>query len=250
LANEADVLISPQLIHGRTYVFASWQPPVSGGTRLGLTAAFLAVTAVSFALPPDMQVIANFRTIYSVLYVTPLRWDLLPVFQYLLPLANLPLLVAARLPQIWANYRASSTGQLSAVTLLLSFAGALARIFTTIEQVCFGMNVYKLYVASYTSCRQIGWDLALLSTYLVGAALSGILIAQVLKIGIAVTFMPNFAGLLCQIFFYKLFPVQPVATDAGKQQAAPRGAEASRDTGATDAAPGSAPRRRKPLKAD
>jgi mannose-P-dolichol utilization defect protein 1 len=60
---------------------------------------------------------------------------------------------------MWANFKQKSTGQLSFISLFLSFAGGLARIFTTIHE--------------------IGWDMALLSTYLVGAATTGILLLQV-----------------------------------------------------------------------
>ena len=74
-------------------------------------------------------------------------------------MSNLPLLAASRLPQIWQNYMQKSTGQLSFISLFLSFGGGLARIFTTIHE--------------------IGWDMALLSTYLVGAVTTGILLLQV-----------------------------------------------------------------------
>lgn len=48
-----DNRLTCDMVHGCRHIS---QPPVSGGTRLGLVAAFLAVAAVSFSLPQDMQV--------------------------------------------------------------------------------------------------------------------------------------------------------------------------------------------------
>ncbi|KAI8818976.1 uncharacterized protein EV422DRAFT_536138 [Fimicolochytrium jonesii] len=42
---------------------------------------------------------------------------------------------ASKLPQIWNNWRAKSTGQLSAITTFLTFAGSAARVFTTLQEV-------------------------------------------------------------------------------------------------------------------
>lgn len=49
----------------------------------------------------------------------------------LLQLATLPLSVLSKLPQIRQNYRARSTGQLSAFAVFSQVAGCLARLFTT-----------------------------------------------------------------------------------------------------------------------
>lgn len=43
-------------------------------------------------------------------------------------------LLAARLPQVYANWAAGSTGQLSLVTTALMVAGGLVRIFTTMQE--------------------------------------------------------------------------------------------------------------------
>jgi len=48
---------------------------------------------------------------------------------------NIPIFIAARIPQIWANYSAKSTGQLAFATWLLNFVGASVRVFTTIQEV-------------------------------------------------------------------------------------------------------------------
>lgn len=52
----------------------------------------------------------------------------------LLQQVSIPLFIACRLPQIWQNWRAKSTGQLSVVTVLLQLFGSLGRIFTTIQE--------------------------------------------------------------------------------------------------------------------
>ncbi|XP_043246712.1 mannose-P-dolichol utilization defect 1 protein homolog [Amphibalanus amphitrite] len=48
--------------------------------------------------------------------------------------ANVPIIVAAKLIQVVTNYRAGSTGQLSAITVMLLFLGSLARIFTSVQE--------------------------------------------------------------------------------------------------------------------
>jgi len=50
--------------------------------------------------------------------------------------------------QIFANYRNGSTGQLSAVTVMLLFVGALARIFTSIQETG-DATVIATYVVSF-----------------------------------------------------------------------------------------------------
>jgi mannose-P-dolichol utilization defect protein 1 len=41
--------------------------------------------------------------------------------------ATIPVGLASKVPQIWSNWKAKSTGQLSAATVFLFFAGSLAR---------------------------------------------------------------------------------------------------------------------------
>ena len=51
--------------------------------------------------------------------------------------------------QIMANYRNGSTGQLSAITLTLLFLGALARIFTSIQETG-DVTVITTYIVTFT----------------------------------------------------------------------------------------------------
>ncbi len=69
------------------------------------------------------------------------------------------IMLAARLPQIVANAKAKSTGQLSLVTYAANFCGACARIFTSATE---------------------GGGAALVRSYALSAALNGTLVAQIL----------------------------------------------------------------------
>jgi hypothetical protein len=53
----------------------------------------------------------------------------------LLPLANTPILLGSRIPQIYKNYIDNSTGTLSLVSTLLTCVGSMVRVFTTITDV-------------------------------------------------------------------------------------------------------------------
>lgn len=48
---------------------------------------------------------------------------------------TIPIFAAAKLPQIYSNYKLQSTGQLSVITCTLNFFGSLARVFTTVQEV-------------------------------------------------------------------------------------------------------------------
>jgi len=52
-----------------------------------------------------------------------------------LQMLTVPLSVLSKLPQISQNYKAQSTGQLSAIAVLSQIAGCAARLFTTITEV-------------------------------------------------------------------------------------------------------------------
>ncbi|MGH0192624.1 UNVERIFIED_CONTAM: hypothetical protein FKN15_008105 [Acipenser sinensis] len=47
---------------------------------------------------------------------------------------NMPAVVISRLIQAGTNFRNGHTGQLSAITVFLLFAGSLARIFTSVQE--------------------------------------------------------------------------------------------------------------------
>ncbi|EGT60521.1 hypothetical protein CAEBREN_00817 [Caenorhabditis brenneri] len=47
--------------------------------------------------------------------------------------AGIPIVVTSKLLQIFQNYRAQSTGQLSLISVFLQFAGTVARVFTSVQ---------------------------------------------------------------------------------------------------------------------
>jgi len=69
---------------------------------------------------------------------------------YLFQTALIPLIVTAKMIQATANYKAGSTGQLSAVTIFMQTGGAVARIFTSMQETGDVMLVL-IYVASSLS---------------------------------------------------------------------------------------------------
>jgi len=75
---------------------------------------------------------------------------------------NAPLTVISRLPQIYTNYKNRSTGALSGITYFLQFAGAIARVFTTLHQT---------------------GDVISLIGYSVAAFLNGVIFSQILIFG-------------------------------------------------------------------
>ncbi|XP_078393691.1 mannose-P-dolichol utilization defect 1b [Cetorhinus maximus] len=72
---------------------------------------------------------------------------------------NMPAVIVSRLIQILTNYRNGHTGQLSALTVFLLFAGSLARIFTSVQET---------------------GDRLMILTYIVASSFNGVIAAQVL----------------------------------------------------------------------
>ncbi|XP_064639385.1 mannose-P-dolichol utilization defect 1 protein-like [Lineus longissimus] len=77
----------------------------------------------------------------------------------LLQAGNVPVIVVSKLIQAFQNFQQGSTGQLSAITLMLLFLGAFARIFTSIQET---------------------GDTLIILTYVVATTCNGILVAQLL----------------------------------------------------------------------
>jgi mannose-P-dolichol utilization defect protein 1 len=69
---------------------------------------------------------------------------------------------ASKIPQIISNFRNKSTGALSLITFLLNFGGSMARVFTTMKELD---------------------DNVVLMGYVIGAALNGIILLQILFYG-------------------------------------------------------------------
>lgn len=66
-------------------------------------------------------------------------------FQETMFLVTLPIGAAARIPQIWVNFKNGHTGQMAFMSLFMSWAGCSARIFTSLAEV----GVPKLVLYSF-----------------------------------------------------------------------------------------------------
>mmetsp|Transcript_7467 Transcript_7467/g.7905 ORF Transcript_7467/g.7905 Transcript_7467/m.7905 type:complete len:188 (-) Transcript_7467:168-731(-) len=108
------------------------KPKPSTGHILLISGVFGLVGALSFNIPPHLR--------------------------YILPLTTPPLVVISRFSQVYVNYQNKSTGTLSPITTLLALAGAVARFFTTVQQV--------------------GWDWGLLSGIIATLSITSILALQ------------------------------------------------------------------------
>ncbi|KAI8896194.1 hypothetical protein BC833DRAFT_598560 [Globomyces pollinis-pini] len=75
-----------------------------------------------------------------------------------LQLATIFISVGSKLPQIYNNFTAKSTGQLSIITTFLQFAGTVARIGTTLQEVP---------------------DAKLIAGYVAASVLNGLILAQI-----------------------------------------------------------------------
>lgn len=67
-------------------------------------------------------------------------------FLWTLQTCNIPIVVSGKLVQAWTNLKNGHTGQLSAITVFMLFAGSAARIFTSIQETG-DMVVILTYIA-------------------------------------------------------------------------------------------------------
>ncbi|KAL3281530.1 hypothetical protein HHI36_004738 [Cryptolaemus montrouzieri] len=101
--------------------------------------AFLAIQTVAIGfllLYYDVSVLKAFAYLITYLiFVVILVSGLVSIdVLWTLQGINIPLLLAGRIIQVYANYCNGNTGQLSAVTYALLFLGSLARIFTSVQE--------------------------------------------------------------------------------------------------------------------
>lgn len=67
--------------------------------------------------------------------------------------SNVPAIIISRLIQAWSNFCNGHTGQLSAVSVFLLFAGSLARIFTSLQET--GDSLMALTYVISSTCNGI-----------------------------------------------------------------------------------------------
>ncbi|CAK1549677.1 unnamed protein product [Leptosia nina] len=110
------------------FPFSAW----GEGTFLALQTAIIAALVLHYGGSPMQAGI--FLSAYPAL-VSTLVSGFTPVnVLWNMQAVNVPIIVVAKAIQVITNYRNGSTGQLSAVTCFLLFAGSVARIFTSIQE--------------------------------------------------------------------------------------------------------------------
>ncbi|KAF5394503.1 Mannose-P-dolichol utilization defect 1 [Paragonimus heterotremus] len=107
------------------------------------------------AIALEVSQIAGFA--FVALYGAALAMTLSPIIPmsvlYTLQTLNVPIMLSSKFLQIMVNWRNGSTGQLSAITLLLFALGSTARIFTSIQET--GDNLIILTYILSTLCNYI-----------------------------------------------------------------------------------------------
>ncbi|KAJ8683625.1 hypothetical protein QAD02_019417 [Eretmocerus hayati] len=110
------------------FPFSSWGDAVFLGVQT-VTMAFLVIYYLQGLAKATAFLAAYTAVVAAVLMrLTPLR--VLWFGQAL----NIPVILVGRLMQAYTNYSNGNTGQLSAVTIFMVLFGALARIFTSIQE--------------------------------------------------------------------------------------------------------------------
>lgn len=125
----------------RGFPFNSWGDTFFVGVQTLIIAALVLVYSGKFA-QAFLYVISVLLVCFTLMSgITPLNvlWTLTSI--------NILIVVVGKLVQVRTNYLNGHTGQLSAATLILLFAGSSARIFTSIQETGDPITIIT-YVAS------------------------------------------------------------------------------------------------------
>ncbi|XP_030383933.1 mannose-P-dolichol utilization defect 1 protein homolog [Scaptodrosophila lebanonensis] len=127
------------------YPFSAW----GDNTFLALQTVAIAALVLLYSGRKSLA-IAFIGAYASLLYIlnsglTPMK--VLLTIQSL----NIPILLVGKLSQALTNYRNGSTGQLSAATVIMLFAGSLARIFTSIQETGDQMMIITFCASSFAN---------------------------------------------------------------------------------------------------
>lgn len=119
------------------YSFRNPFPFSTYGENLFLTIQNALITClIVYYSPRSPKRNANLATVSLGMLLTAVFLDIVPKWILsFLQLSTLPLSIFSKLPQIRQNYRAQSTGQLSAFAVWSQIIGCLARLFTTLQEV-------------------------------------------------------------------------------------------------------------------
>ncbi|XP_061389684.1 mannose-P-dolichol utilization defect 1 protein homolog [Musca vetustissima] len=127
------------------FPFSSW----GDNTFLAFQTAAIAAMVLFYGGAKAKSLL--FSVVYALL-VYVLCSGLLP-FKILVTIQslNIPILLTGKLSQAVTNYKNGSTGQLSAATAFLLFAGSLARIFTSIQETGDNMMILTFCASSFAN---------------------------------------------------------------------------------------------------
>lgn len=127
------------------FPFSAW----GDSTFLGLQTAAIAALVLFYGGSPSKSVgfIAGYAALLFVLTsgITPLK--VLSIAQAF----NIPILLVGKLSQAYTNFKNGSTGQLSAATCFMLFAGSLARIFTSIQETGDKMMIITFIASTFAN---------------------------------------------------------------------------------------------------
>ncbi|KAH8403138.1 hypothetical protein KR222_005834 [Zaprionus bogoriensis] len=127
------------------YPFSSW----GDNTFLALQTVAIAALVLFFGgrRPHSFVFLLGYA---ALLYV--LNSGLTPMHVLLtIQSCNIPILLVGKLSQAVTNYQAGSTGQLSAATVIMMFAGSVARIFTSIQETGDQMIVITFVASTFAN---------------------------------------------------------------------------------------------------
>lgn len=133
------------------YSYVNGFPFSSWGDNTFLAFQTAAIAALVLYYNGDKAKSMAFVTAYAS-FVYVLCSGLTP-FKVLVTLQSciIPILLVGKLSQAWTNYKNGSTGQLSAATVFLLFAGSLARIFTSIQETGDKMMIITFCASSFAN---------------------------------------------------------------------------------------------------
>ncbi|XP_037960785.1 mannose-P-dolichol utilization defect 1 protein homolog [Teleopsis dalmanni] len=127
------------------YPFSAW----GDNTFLALQTAAIAALVLYYTGNKGKSIVFCF--IYTAIVYT-LNSGVLPM-NYLVATQSfiIPILLVGKLSQAFTNYKNGSTGQLSAATVFLLFAGSVARIFTSIQETGDNMMIITFCASSFAN---------------------------------------------------------------------------------------------------
>ncbi|KAJ2944565.1 hypothetical protein O0L34_g3915 [Tuta absoluta] len=110
------------------FPFSAW----GEGTFLAIQTAIVAALVLHYGGSAGKALM--FLTVYAGIVAALVSGQTPTDVLWSMQASNVPIIVVAKSIQVITNYKNGSTGQLSAVTCLMLFAGSIARIFTSIQE--------------------------------------------------------------------------------------------------------------------